>query len=67
MENIHIRVECTFEDIYSFTYIFKELCDIVAWSYEHIPSIEPSIVEYEIMNYVNSKPIQQRLRPVDPC
>ena len=31
-----------------------------------MPSIDPSIVEHEIRSYPDAKPIQQKLRPVNP-
>ena len=37
-----------------------------SWSYEEMPGIYPSIVEHEIRTYPNSKPAQQKLRPVNP-
>ena len=29
--------------------------------------IDPSIVKHEIRTYPDAKPIQQKLRPVNPC
>ena len=31
-----------------------------------MPGIDPSIVEHEIKNYPNFKPLQQKLRPMNP-
>ena len=37
-----------------------------SWSYEEMSGIDPSIVEHEIQTYPDAKPIQQKLRPVNP-
>ena len=50
-----------------YTSLFKELCDVFAWSYKEIPGIDPSIVEHEIRTYPNAKPVRQKLRLVNPC
>ena len=34
-----------------------------AWSYEDIPGIDPSIIEYEIWTYPDAKLVQQKNRP----
>ena len=34
--------------------------------YEEIPGIDPSIIEHEIRTYLDAKPVQQKLRPVNP-
>ena len=39
----------------------------LAWSYEEMPGIHPSIVEHEIRTYHDAKPVRQKLRPVNPC
>jgi hypothetical protein len=39
---------------------------VFAWSYEDISRIDPNIVEHEIKNYMNAKPVRQRLRVVNP-
>ena len=46
--------------------MFKEFCDIFAWSYEEMLGIDPSIVEHEIQTYPDAKPVQQKLRVVNP-
>ena len=32
-----------------------------------MPGIDPSIVEHEIRTYPDAKPVQKKLRPVNPC
>jgi hypothetical protein len=49
-----------------YTKLFKEFQDVFAWSYEEIPGIDPRIVKHEIRTYPDAKPIQQRLRAVNP-
>jgi hypothetical protein len=46
--------------------LFKELCDVFACSYEEMSRIDPRIVEHEIKTYPDAKPIQQKLRDVNP-
>ena len=36
------------------------------WSYEEIPSIDPSIVQHEIKTYENAKPVRKKICPVNP-
>ena len=58
MENIQIGADCNPEEIARFTSLFKEFCDVLAWSYEEMPSIDPSIVKHKIKIYDNAKPIR---------
>jgi hypothetical protein len=46
--------------------LFKEFCDVFAWSYEKMPGIDPKIVEHEITTYPDAKPGRQKLCPVNP-
>jgi len=39
---------------------------VLAWSYEEMHGIEPSIAQHEITTYENAKPIREKLRPVNP-
>jgi len=48
MENIQIGVDCSPEEIASFTYLFKEFNYVFASSYEETPYIDPSIIKNEI-------------------
>jgi hypothetical protein len=32
MENVFVRADCSPEEILIYTYLFKEFCDIFAWS-----------------------------------
>jgi hypothetical protein len=66
VENIFIGADCSFEEIQIYTDLFKEFRDIFAWSYEEMPSIDPKIVEHEITTYPDAKPVQQKLRPINP-
>ena len=66
VENIHIGVTCTPEEIQIYKDLFREFRDVFAWSYEEMPGIDPSIVEHEIPTYPGAKPVRQRLRPVHP-
>ena len=44
VENIHIGVTCSSNEVQAYTSLFHEFHDIFAWSYIEIPSIDPSIV-----------------------
>ena len=54
MENIQIRADYNPEEIVCFTSLFKEFRNVFAWSYDEIPSIDPSIFEREIKIYDNA-------------
>jgi hypothetical protein len=66
VENVFLRVYFSPEEIQIYTDIFKEFHDVFAWSYEEMPGINPKIVEHEITTYPDAKPVQQKLRPVNP-
>ena len=57
IENVYIGVECSHAEIQEYTELFKEFCDIYAFSYDEIPGIDPCIVEHEIKTYPNAKPV----------
>jgi len=48
MKTISIDTSMKLEEIKAFTTLFKELCDVFAWSYEEMLGIDPSIVVHEI-------------------
>ena len=48
VENVHIGMNYSPEDIVIYTALFKEFCDVFSQSYDEIPIIDPSIVEQEI-------------------
>ena len=48
IENINIGANCSLEEITQYTTLFKEFRDVFTWSYDEIPSINPSIVKHEI-------------------
>ena len=66
VDNIHVGVTCSPDEIQVYTSIFREFCDVFAWSYEEMPGIDPNIVVQEIPTYPGAKPMRQRLRPVHP-
>jgi hypothetical protein len=59
MLNINLGANCTPEEVVSYTALFKEFCDVFAWSYEEMPGIDPSIVVHEIKTYPGAKPVRQ--------
>jgi hypothetical protein len=66
VENVFIEADCSPEEIQIYMDLFKEFCDVFAWSYEEMPGIDPKIVEHEITMYPDAKPIRQKLHPVNP-
>jgi hypothetical protein len=66
VENVFVGADCSPEEIQIYTDLFKEFCDVFAWSYEEMPGIDPKIVEHEIITYPDAKPVRQKLRPVNP-
>ena len=65
VENIYIGANCSPKEIAIYTALFKEFRNVFSWSYEEMPGIDPSIVEHEIRTYLDAKPVQQKLRPVN--
>ena len=66
VENIHVGVTCSPDEIQVYTDLFKEFRDVFTWSYEEMPGIDPSIVVHEIPTYPGAKPMHQCLRPMHP-
>ena len=66
MENIQLGQSCNLTKIKAYTTLFKEFCDVFAWSYEEIPMIDPSIIVHEIKTYPDAKPVLQKLCLVLP-
>lgn len=66
VENIHIGVSCSLDEIRVYTDLFKELCDIFAWSYEEMPDIDPAFLVHEIPTYPNMKYVLQQLCLMHP-
>ena len=57
IENVYIGAGCSLDEIKEYTELFKEFRDILSWSYEKIPGIDPRIVEHEINTYPSVKPV----------
>jgi hypothetical protein len=55
VENVFVRADCSPEEIQIYTDLFKEFCDVFAWSYEEMLGIDPKIVEHEITTYPDAK------------
>jgi hypothetical protein len=66
MDNVFVGANFSLEEIQIYPNLFKELCDIFAWSYEEMPDIDPKIVEHEITTYPDAKLVRQKLHPVNP-
>jgi hypothetical protein len=46
VENVFVGADCSPEEIQIYTDLFKEFCDVFAWSYEAIPDIDPQSVDH---------------------
>jgi hypothetical protein len=57
VENVFVGEKCSPEEIHIYTNLFKEFRDVLAWSYEEMPGIDPRIVEHEITTYIDAKPV----------
>jgi hypothetical protein len=55
IENVFIGTDCSLEEIYTYTSLFKEFRDVFSWSYEEMLGIDPHIIEHEIHTYENAK------------
>ena len=55
IENVYIQDGYSPNEIKEHTKLFKDFCDIFAWSYEEILGIDPHIVEHEINTYLDAK------------
>jgi hypothetical protein len=49
MENVFVGADCSPEEIQIYTDLFKEFCDVFAWSYEAIPDINPQSVDHGLL------------------
>jgi hypothetical protein len=67
VENVFIGSDCSSKEIQVYTELFKEFCDVFAWSYEEMLGIDPRIVKHEIRTYLNAKLVRQKICPVNPC
>jgi hypothetical protein len=66
VENIFVKADYSPEEIRIYTDLFKEFCDVFAWSYKEIRGIDRTIVEHEITTYLDAKSVRQKLHPVNP-
>jgi len=66
VENIHIWVSCSPNEIRVYTQLFEEFRDVFAWSYEEMPGIDPTIVVHERPTYPGENLVRQRLHPIHP-
>jgi hypothetical protein len=48
VENIFVGADCSPEEIQIYIDLFKELCDVFAWSYEEMPGIDPPSADHEL-------------------
>ena len=66
VENVFVGADCSPREIQIYTDLFKGFCDVFSWSYKEMLGIDPKIVEHEITTYLDAKPFQQKLHPINP-
>ena len=44
----------------------KEFVDVFAWSYEDLKTYDQGIIQHKIPLQENTKPVRQKLRPINP-
>jgi hypothetical protein len=66
IENVYIGADYFPKEIHIYIDLFKEFCDVFAWSYEEMPRIDPHIVEHEIKTYLDARPVRKHLRGINP-
>jgi hypothetical protein len=64
VENVHLVVNCSPEEMASYTTLFQEFCNLFAWSYKEMPKIDPLTIVNEIQTYPGVKPIRQKIHTV---
>jgi hypothetical protein len=57
MEHIQLFVNCSTEEIQSYTTLFNEFHVVFSWSYEEMLGIDPSIILHQIKTYLEDKPV----------
>ena len=66
IDHVHVGKNYSTDESKAYKALFKEFCDIFSWSYEEMPTIDPSIVVHEIKTYPMTKPVKKKLRQVHP-
>ena len=46
--------------------LLRSYLDVFAWSYEDMPSLDPSIVQHHLLLVPHARPIKQKLRRLHP-
>ena len=47
--------------------LLRAYLDVFAWSYEDMPSFDPSIVQHRLPLLPHARPVKQKLRRLHPC
>ena len=47
-------------------YLLRSYLDVFAWSYEDMPSLDPSIVQHHLPILPHARPVKQKLRQLHP-
>ena len=54
------------EERLNYVQLLKEYVDIFSWSYEDLKNYEKIIIQHKITLQENTKPVRQKLRPINP-
>lgn len=65
-QNIKLGLGISTDKRYDFNDLFKIYKDVFAWNYDDLKTYESSIIQHTIPMLPNVKPIQQKLRKIDP-
>ena len=61
-----LGASCSLEEVDAYKALFQEFCEIFAWSYTEIPSLDPSIMEHHIDTWPDVAPVHQKQWPIHP-
>ena len=65
-ELITLGASCSEQELEEYKKLFREFCDVFAWSYTEMPSLDPAIIEHHIDTWPDVRPIRQKEHPIHP-
>ena len=63
-ELIALGASCTAQEVEEYKTLFKEFCDVFAWSYTEMPGLDPAIIEHHIDTWPDVPLVRQKQRPI---
>ena len=64
---LRIRLDLSIDERDSLVQLLKSYLDFLAWSYEDMSGLNPSIVQHRLQLLLHARPIKQKLRRLHPC